>query len=332
MMRLCKLALPVRLLLCSCFALFAAAASAQSSTASAVKTVKVTVLSTMLVGGAGANGIGEWGFAAVLEADGRRILIDTGARAGTVLKNVGELKVDLSDITDVVLTHNHGDHTGGLLALRREFMKKNPRALSRVHVPQGIFLSRRTAGGVETNGLTPIKAEYEGMGGQFVEHAEPFALAPGVWLLGPVPRVNPERNFGGGGILQTPNGPVEDNVPEDTAVVVNTPNGLVVISGCGHAGIINTLEYARKTVRDVQVEAAIGGFHLFAATDEVLEWTGVRLRALGVRHLLGAHCTGIEAVFRLRQVAGLARSTAVVGAVGSTFTLGAGIASPPLAR
>ena len=324
-----------RLILLGFLALIPAATAAQSSGVAAVKTVKVTVLSTMLVGGAGANGIGEWGFAAVLEADGRRILIDTGARAETVLKNVAELKVDLSDITDVVLTHNHGDHTGGLLALRREFRKKNPRALSRVHVPQGIFLSRRTAGGVETNGLTPIKAAYEGMGGQFVEHAEPFALAPGVWLLGPVPRVNPERNFGGlggGSLLQTPAGPVEDNVPEDTAVVVNTPNGLVVISGCGHAGIINTLEYARKTIRDVPVEAAIGGFHLFGATDAVLQWTGERLRALGVRHLLGAHCTGIEAVFRLRQIAGLARSTAVVGAVGSAFTLGKGIESPPLAR
>ena len=321
-----------RLMLLGCLALIPAATAAQSSGAAAVKTVKVTVLSTMLVGGAGANGIGEWGFAAVLDADGRRILIDTGARAETVLKNVAELKVDLSDITDVVLTHNHGDHTGGLLALRREFMKKNPRALSRVHVPQGIFLSRRTAGGIETNGLTPIKAEYEGLGGQFIEHAAPFALAPGVWLLGPVPRVHPERNFGCGGILQTPRGPVEDNVPEDTAVAVNTPNGLVVISGCGHAGIINTLEYARKTIRDVPVEAAIGGFHLFGATDEALEWTGGRLRALGVRNLLGAHCTGIEAVFRLRQVTGLARSTAVVAAVGSAYTLGKGIESPPLAR
>lgn len=313
-------------------ALLPASAWAQARAAAPVKAVTVTVLSTMLVGGAGASGIGEWGFAAVLEADGRRILIDTGARAETVLRNVTEMKIDLADITDVVLTHNHGDHTGGLIALRREFMKKNPRALSRVHVPQGIFLSRRTPNRVETNGLTPIKAEYEGLGGQFVEHAAPFELVPGVWLLGPVPRVHPERNFGGGGILQTPAGPVEDNVPEDTAVVVNTSRGLVVISGCGHAGIINTLEYARKTIRDVPVEAAIGGFHLFGATDAALEWTSGRLRALGVRHLLGAHCTGIEAVFRLRQLTGLSRATAVVGAIGSTFTLGTGIESPPLAR
>src|SRR5687768_15687966 len=113
---------------------------AQTRVDAQVKAVKVTVLSTMLVGAAGANGMGEWGFAALLEADGRRILVDTGARAETVLKNVAELRIDLSDVTDLVLTHNHFDHTGGLITLRREFMKKNPRALSRVHVPRGIFL------------------------------------------------------------------------------------------------------------------------------------------------------------------------------------------------
>lgn len=80
------------------------------------------------------------------------------------------------------------------------------------------------------------------------------------------------------------------------------------------------------------LEAAIGGFHLFAATDEQLEWTAGRLRAVGLRHLLGAHCTGIEAVFRLRQLTGLARRDAVVAAVGSSFTLGSGIDALALAK
>lgn len=309
-----------------------AGALAQSANRTSVAAVKVTVLSTMLVGDGGASGIGEWGFAALLEADGRKILIDTGARPETVLKNVGEMRVDLSGVTEVVLTHNHADHTGGLLALRRAVMAKNPAALTRVHVPAGIFVSRLAPNGRETGGLLPIKAEFEKLGGTFIEHAGLFELAPGVWLLGPVPRVHPERNFNTTGRLQLASGPVEDNVPEDTAIAINTGSGLVVISGCGHAGIINTLEYARKAIADVPIEAAIGGFHLFGASDETLEWTGGRLKALGVRNLLGAHCTGIEAVFRLRQIVGLARRTAVVGAVGSSFTLGKGIESPPLAR
>jgi len=304
---------------------------AQIAPRARVTKLKVTVLSTMLVGDSGANGVGEWGFAALLEVDGRRILIDTGARPETVLRNVEEMRVDLSTVTEVVLTHNHADHTGGLLALRRAFLAKSPAALSRVHVPAGIFTSR-LAGGREAGGLLPIKAAFEQLGGTFIEHEAPFELVPGVWLLGPVPRVHPERNWSTTGQLQLPAGPVEDNVPEDTAIAVNTRNGLVVISGCGHAGIINTLEYAQKAIADVPIEAAIGGFHLFAASDEVLGWTGGRLKALGVRNLLGAHCTGIEAVFRLRELIGLARRTAVVAAVGSSFTLGSGIVSPPLAR
>jgi 7,8-dihydropterin-6-yl-methyl-4-(beta-D-ribofuranosyl)aminobenzene 5'-phosphate synthase len=304
---------------------------AQSGARVPVTSLKVTVLSTMLVGAGGAGGIGEWGFAALLEADGRRVLIDTGARPETVLRNVEEMRIDLSNVTEVVLTHNHGDHTGGLLALRRAYMAKNPAALSRVHVPAGIFISR-LSDGREAGGLLPIKADFEKLGGQFIEHSAPFELFAGVWLLGPVPRVHPERNWSATGRLQLPGGPVEDNIPEDTAIAVNTRSGLVVISGCGHAGIINTLEYARKSVADVPIEAAVGGFHLFAGSDEVLDWTGGRLKALGVRNLLGAHCTGIEAVFRLRQLIGLARRTAVVAAVGSSFTLGTGIESPPLAR
>jgi glyoxylase-like metal-dependent hydrolase (beta-lactamase superfamily II) len=90
--------------------------------------VHVTVLSTML---AEARGIGEWGFAAFLEVDGRRFLIDSGARPETVLRNSEELGVDLSTVTDVVLTHHHGDHTGGLVVLRRELAKKNPRHCER---------------------------------------------------------------------------------------------------------------------------------------------------------------------------------------------------------
>lgn len=307
-------------------------AGAQGNSRPQVTNLKVTVLSTMLAGNSGPNGIGEWGFAALLEVDGRRILIDTGARPETVLKNVEEMRVDLSNVIEVVLTHNHSDHTGGLLALRRAVMAKNAEALSRVHVPAGIFTSRLDQNGRELGGLLPIKSEFEKLGGRFIEHRAPFELLPGVWLLGPVPRVHPERNWSATGRLQLSSGAVEDNVPEDTAIAINTNNGLVVISGCGHAGIINTLEYARKAIADVPIDAAIGGFHLFGASDEALEWTGGRLKALGVRNLLGAHCTGIEAVFRLRQIVGLARRTAVVGAVGSSFTLGKGIESPPLAR
>jgi 7,8-dihydropterin-6-yl-methyl-4-(beta-D-ribofuranosyl)aminobenzene 5'-phosphate synthase len=264
--------------------------------------------------------------------DGQRILFDTGARPETVLQNARELGVDLTGVRDLVLSHNHSDHTGGLVTLRREFMKKDPAALGRAHVGKGIFLSRVNASGEEVNALIETRKGYEATGGTFVEHDAPVALRPGVWLTGPVPRLHPERNWSPGLKLRGPAGLVDDTVPEDQSLVVNTERGLVVLSGCGHAGIVNTVAYARETVRPGPIHALIGGFHLFAADDAALEWTADRLREAGVENLVGAHCTGIEAVYRLRTRLGLPRGAAVVGAVGSSFELGKGIDPRLLAR
>ena len=185
--------------------------------------------------------------------------------------------------------------------------------------------------------MLPLKAQYEATGGTFVEHAGPSTIIPGVTMLGPVPRVYPERNWssprgGATGRVQTPDGLVEDNVPEDTSLVVDTAEGLVLLSGCGHSGIVNAMEYARKSVRAAPVYAAVGGFHLFAASDETLSWTAGKLKEFGVRYLVGAHCTGIEALYRLRELIGLTRQTAVVGAVGATYTHGKGIDPTVLAQ
>jgi 7,8-dihydropterin-6-yl-methyl-4-(beta-D-ribofuranosyl)aminobenzene 5'-phosphate synthase len=118
---------------------------------------------------------------------------------------------------------------------------------------------------------------------------------------------------------------VEDTLPEDMSLVFDTGKGLVVLSGCGHAGIVNTLEYAQRKIRNTPIYAAIGGFHLLALSDEKLDWTAGKLREFGLRQFLGGHCTGIEAVYRLRQGVGLDRSSCVVGAVGSSFSLEKGI-------
>jgi 7,8-dihydropterin-6-yl-methyl-4-(beta-D-ribofuranosyl)aminobenzene 5'-phosphate synthase len=279
------------------------------------------------------EGVGEWGFAALVEIDGRRLLFDTGARPKTVLDNARELGIDLSDVTDVVLSHHHWDHTGGLMALREELSKKNPAALSRAHVGEGIFLSRPSpTDGRETNEMIARRTAYQAGGGKFVVHTRPEEIMPGVWLSGPVPRRHAERNWPHSARLQTPQGLVEDSIPEDASLVIDTPEGLVVIIGCGHAGVINTIEYARSAVRPARAYAVIGGLHLFRSSDEELEWTAMKLKEFGVVHLLGAHCTGIEAVFRIRQRAFLTRKTGVVGAIGSSFSLDGGIDPLALAR
>jgi 7,8-dihydropterin-6-yl-methyl-4-(beta-D-ribofuranosyl)aminobenzene 5'-phosphate synthase len=291
--------------------------------------VKVTVLSTMLAD----RGIGEWGFAALVQVGDRRILFDTGSRPETVLRNAREMQVDLAGVTEVVLSHHHPDHTGGLMTLRSELSKENPEAISRVHVATGMFAPRRDRDPeIEVNSMLPLRAAFEATGGSFVVHAGPTEIHPGVWLTGPVPRVHDERNWRGNRRLVADGALVEDNLPEDLSLVIVTEEGLVVVSGCGHAGIVNTAEYATTITGDARLHALIGGFHLLEASDSTLAWTGGKLKEMGIGHLLGGHCTGIEAVFQLRARSGLDRRRAVVSAVGSSFEPGKGIDSLDLAR
>lgn len=315
---LCLLAVPITV-------------SAQDEVQHKVTSLKITILSTMLT----EQGVGEWGFAALVEADGHRILFDTGQRPDTVLLNAGTLNVDLSKVQDVILSHNHGDHTGGLVTLRRKFRKLNPAALSRAHVGRGIFWERSN----RSVTMTDRKEAYQELGGRVIEHVEPAEIYPGIWLTGPVPRVHPEKNYGNpfrpgspAGQVHSPDGLVEDNIPESMSMVINTPKGLVVISGCGHAGMINTLEHARKIAGPSDIHAAIGGFHLLYGSDEHLSWTANKLVDLGLDNFVGAHCTGIEPIYRFRELTDLDRSSSVVGAIGATFTLDDGIKPLSLAH
>jgi 7,8-dihydropterin-6-yl-methyl-4-(beta-D-ribofuranosyl)aminobenzene 5'-phosphate synthase len=277
--------------------------------------VKVTVLSTMLSG----SYTGEWGFSALVEVDGRKFLFDTGARPETVLNNAREMKIDLSEVEQVILTHNHTDHTGGLVTLRRDVMRRNQKGLATAHAGAGILLARQPA-----SSIVLAKGEYAATGAKFVEHDKAFALAPGVWLTGPIPRTHNERNWSGSTKIRTAEGESEDTLPEDQAMVIRTAKGLVVISGCGHAGIVNTLEYARKIAGGEKIYAALGGFHLFSATPETLRWTAEKLRGMQLECFLGAHCTGMESTFALRGMLGLPAEKMTVGFVGQKWDLAGG--------
>ena len=202
------------------------------------------------------QGIGEWGFAALVEADGHRLLFDTGARPETVLANARELGIDLAGVTDVVLSHHHGDHTGGLLTLRRALSKTNPAgALAGLCRPRHLPVPAGADGG-ESNETIALKAPYEATGGRSSRSRRPTEIFPGAWLTGPVPRDHPERNWSGRAQVRTAEGLVEDTIPEDMSLVLDTERGLVVVTGCGHAGVINTLEFARERIRVAPVVAA----------------------------------------------------------------------------
>jgi 7,8-dihydropterin-6-yl-methyl-4-(beta-D-ribofuranosyl)aminobenzene 5'-phosphate synthase len=211
-------------------------------------------------------------------------------------------------------------------------LQKNPAALAEAYTGKGIFAARRSGQGKPLEFMANTRRDYEASGGHFIEYDHPVEIWNGVWLTGPVPRKYAERNWSGKTEIQTPEGWKEDTIPEDMSLVINTGQGLVVVSGCGHAGIVNTLEYARSVVRNAPIHAAIGGFHLYQLDDEKLQWTAAKLREFGLGTFLGAHCTGIEAVYRMRELTGLDRKRCAVGAVGAVYDLNKGLDPGSIAR
>jgi len=197
-----------------------------------------------------------------------------------------------------------------------------------VHVATGIFAPRLN----RTNRMLAIKKELEADGVEIIVHKNQHELFPGVWITGPIKRIHDEKNWYEGGKIIIDGDTIEDNIPEDQSLVIETNEGFVLISGCGHAGIINTLEHIRSNINNEKVSTVIGGFHLLDATDEHLKWTSEKLADFGVTKIIGAHCTGINALYTLRQLMNLNRSDAVVGSVGDSFDLEKGINAGSIAK
>ncbi len=293
-----------------------------------VKNLKITILSTMLA----SKGIGEWGFSALIEADSLRILFDTGGHENTVWQNSQDLKLDLSNIPVLILSHNHDDHTSGWLSLRKQLMKQNTAALGITHVAKDFFLPRIEKNGSENNGRKQDSIAYTNTEGKVIVSSAFHDIYPGIYLTGNVPRPFPEKNYTVTGKMKDQNGQiVDDNEPDDMSLVIRTEKGLVLVSGCGHSGIINTIQHIKNALPE-PVYTAIGGFHLLNTSDENIHWTAEQLNASGIEYFMGAHCTGIEPVYQIREWANLKRGNCRVGAVGDIFDAEKGFLGSSLAR
>jgi 7,8-dihydropterin-6-yl-methyl-4-(beta-D-ribofuranosyl)aminobenzene 5'-phosphate synthase len=298
----------------------------------AAHSVEVTILSSNLADG---SAIGEWGFSALAKVDGQCVLFDTGNHADTVLRNIKVLDVDLSCVTDIVLSHWHPDHLGGLVTLFEDTRAKNPDAMKRIHVAEGFFRSRRVvsrSGDAERNRMINVRKQLESAGVEFRIYSEPTEILPSIWITGPIERTHAEKNYGAHVDVKIDGEWVEDYVPDSQGLTIVTPEGPIVLLGCGHAGSVNLLEQVQRDIQDHSIHALMGGMHLFSATDETLDWTANKLVDIGVQNLMAGHCTGIEPMFRLREGLNLTRKTAVIGAVGSRFVLGEGIHPTDIAK
>ncbi len=266
------------------------------------------------------EGLGDWGFSALVECDSTRILFDTGGRDSIVRGNAAELHIDLSGIPIVVLSHGHRDHTAGWLSLRKEMMAANKNAFSLTYAAPDLFDERIAASWAKFN-LRSDSGKYTATGARVETIKTWTEISQGVFITGnDIPRLTAEKNYPPSlkrinALGQT----VPDTVSEDMSMVISTAEGLVLITGCGHSGTVNLLTAVEKHFPGRKIYAAIGGFHLLAASDEQIKWTAEALKQAGIRYFMGAHCTGIEPVHQIMEYAGLKRNECIVGSVGASF-------------
>lgn len=245
--------------------------------------------------------VGEYGFCALLEIDGRYFLFDTG-NAGAIFENARQLHVDLSVVEAVILSHGHFDHSG---ALQKYLELYGPK---KVYVHSGAFARRprKTRNGYEEIGCPCSEEDLIKAGAQF-EFVDSFReIQPGIFLSGSIPRHTDYEDVGGAGTFKIEiEGQLQDDlIEDDMALYISHPRGTIILSGCAHAGVINTINYACGMLADSQVLAYIGGTHLMGAAPGRLQKTAEALKEIKVEKLIVAHCTGFDAAAYLRRELG----------------------------
>jgi 7,8-dihydropterin-6-yl-methyl-4-(beta-D-ribofuranosyl)aminobenzene 5'-phosphate synthase len=233
---------------------------------------------------------GEHGFSCLLKTSTGRWLFDTGSGA-TLLENLAVLGYDAHQVDGVILSHGHYDHCGGLLPLLKVV---GPRP---VYAHSQIFSERFWQGEHEQRDISlPHKrSELESAGARFNFLDVLTELAPGLYFSGLIPRLFPLET-GDPHLVQRSKDSKEwvaDDFPDDAALAIETPKGLVILLGCAHAGLVNTVEHFRNKLGNPRVHAIIGGTHLGPASDEQFSATVDYLMQLDFDRLGVSHCTGL---------------------------------------
>ncbi len=240
----------------------------------------------------------EHGLAFFIKTGRHRLLFDTG-RSDLIVKNAHTLGLDLENVEAVALSHGHYDHTGGLGPLRG----LAPKARLYVHPAA---LTPKFAQETEDPDHDSWPVGMAEIDAQFIRQSQnsvvwtlkPTEMVEGIFVTGEIPRCTDFEDTGGRFFLDEGcNQP--DPLLDDQALFFDTPPGLVVILGCAHAGVVNTVDYIRQITGGRPIHALLGGLHLIDASPERLKRTLAAFRRWDVQRVAVGHCTGLAAVAQL---------------------------------
>ena len=243
--------------------------------------------------------LAERGLSILVETEEHKILLDTG-QSISVVYNADALGIDLSTIDKIVLSHGHRDHTGGLRQVLSR--TKDVEVIAHPNVWAAEYFKRRSdPPSYEYIGIPFRRQELESLGASFTLSKGPVWITENMVTTGEIPmtssyeEVDPDLYLKEEGELHL------DPLLDDRALIINTEQGLVIILGCAHRGVINTLRHAQELTQREPIHTVVGGTHLFRASQERIELTIADLKEFGIQRLGVSHCTGLRVTARLAQ-------------------------------
>lgn len=239
----------------------------------------------------------EHGYCLHIRTPEGNVLLDTGQK-DALLPNCEALGIDLANVSALVLSHGHYDHTGGVA----EVIRRNREV--EVYLHAAAFHPRYSLDGEKPNIVKmPLKAmeavmQHDDLRVHWL--TRPLSPMTGVGITGPVSRTCEFEDTGGQFFLD-PAGREVDSIKDDVSVWLHGSEGLVVCLGCCHAGLINTLDYITSRTGEKRIATIIGGMHLLHAGTERLEKTVEGLKNFEIGRIVACHCSGDEAVKYLSE-------------------------------
>lgn len=224
------------------------------------------------------------------------IMMDAGPSPEALLHNAEVLGIHLEDVDVVVLSHGHYDHTGGLMAA----LKQMNRQVTVVGHPMLFDPKLKIMPHLRHIGAPFRQCDIEAAGGVPILSTSPVKVSEGIVTTGEVPRKTNFEAVKGFWTISDKKF-AEDIMIDDQSLVIDVEGkGLVVVSGCAHSGIINTINYAKKITGNSRVYGALGGFHLMSADNKRIEATVDELKKLNLEFVGPCHCTGKKAIKKMK--------------------------------